>query len=314
VARARRHEPRLACLGDLTLDIVVRAESGVATGTDVPGVVQFRVGGSAANTARAFAALGGSASVIGAVGKDELGARLVAAMRNERVTVHALRSPGLSARLLALISADGERSFVTDRGVADSLTAVAVKPAWVSRADALHVPAYSLLTPPLADAALDAIARARAAGTRISVDLASRLPLLARGRRAARDLIRMSAPDILFANASEVAAVVGSTEPARVAALAPVVVIKLGAGGCRVIWSGERQGEVLQSVVATRLIAAEDTTGAGDAFDAGFLYSLIGSGYRPRSGPAAAVLRRAALAGHRSAARLLTGPRKELFT
>jgi sugar/nucleoside kinase (ribokinase family) len=229
------------------------------------------------------------------------------------VTVHATRSRGLSARLLALISANGERSFITDRGVADSLSPAAVKSAWLSRVDALHVPAYSLLTPPLADAALEAIARARASGALISVDLASRLPLLARGRRAARDLITRSAPDILFANASEVAAVVGSSEPRRSAGLAPVVVIKQGAAGCRVIWSGPARGEVLQSVVAARKVSAPDTTGAGDAFDAGFLYSLIASGYRAGSSQSAAVLRRAALAGHRSAARLLTGTRKELL-
>lgn len=295
------------------MDIVVRAVSGVVAGTDIAGVVRFRLGGSAANTARSFAALGGTASFIGAVGNDELGTRLIAALRAAGVTVHTTRSRGPSARLLALISADGERSFITDRGVADSLSVTAVKDAWLSRVDALHVPAYSLLTPPLADAAFHAIARARANGALISVDLASRRPLLARGRRAARDLITRSAPDIVFANVSEAAAVVGSSEPGRVGALAPVVVIKQGAGGCRVIWSGQRRGEVLQSVVATRQIAVADTTGAGDAFDAGFLYSLIVSGYRPGSLPAAAAIRRGALAGHRSAARLLSGPREELL-
>ena len=45
----------MACLGDLTLDIVVRAGDAVDTGTDVPASIRFRAGGSAANTARSFA-------------------------------------------------------------------------------------------------------------------------------------------------------------------------------------------------------------------------------------------------------------------
>ena len=63
--------------------------------------------------------------------------------------------------------------------------------------------------------------------------------------------------------------------------------------------------------VAAKPLVATDTTGAGDAFDAGFLYSLLVSGF-DRSAPSAALLRRAALAGHRSAARLLMRPRPEL--
>jgi sugar/nucleoside kinase (ribokinase family) len=67
---------------------------------------------------------------------------------------------------------------------------------------------------------------------------------------------------------------------------------------------------------------AVDTTGAGDAFAAGFLYSLLGVSVRGASAPSesaparwawdAATLRRAALAGHRAAAELLRRPRPEL--
>ncbi|MEX2547025.1 MAG: PfkB family carbohydrate kinase [Chloroflexota bacterium] len=314
----RRKQPRLACLGDLTLDIVVRADTGVEAGTDVPGVVRFRVGGSAANTARSFAGLGGKAVFIGAIGDDELGGRLTAALRAAGVTVHTPRVRGRSARLLAMVAADGERSFITDRGVADALTPAMLKSAWLVRVDALHLPAYSLLRAPLADAAYLAADRARASGALVSVDLASRRPLLADGRRRAREVISRAAPDILFANEGEAAAVVGRGEPERLLELAWVVVIKQGGRGCRVLARGE-DGEVVQSSVATKRIAAADTTGAGDAFDAGFLYSLIASGYRAsaETGSASrgsvAVLRRAALAGHRAAARLLTAKRTELL-
>ncbi len=105
---------------------------------------------------------------------------------------------------------------------------------------------------------------------------------------------------------------VGARRHAQLLDFAPVVVIKEGAAGCRVLWRGDNQAEVLEIDVATRSIAATDTTGAGDAFDAGFLYALVAGGYTTGGARATALLRRAALAGHKSATRLLTAPRPEL--
>ena len=53
-----------------------------------------------------------------------------------------------------------------------------------------------------------------------------------------------------------------------------------------------------------------DTTGAGDAFDAGFIVGWLAA--RSQGRPLAEALHRATLAGHRAAARHLTGPRIEL--
>ena len=271
-----RNKPHLACLGDVTLDIVVRASGEVDAGTDVPAAISFRIGGSAANTARAFAGLGGRATFLGAVGDDKLGRRLVAGLRAERVTVHAPRMRGASARLVVVVGADGERSFLTDRGVADRFLARAIRASWLSRADTLHIPAYSLLAEPLAAAAEDAASKVRGLDRLVSLDLASARPLLAAGRSAARQLVSRVTPDVLFGNTQEVAALVGPRGEAELLDLAPLVVVKLGADGCRVL---SRDARVVD--VATRRVVAADTTGAGDAFDAGFLHALIGGGYSP---------------------------------
>ncbi len=294
------------------LDIVVTARAGIEQGTDVPAAIRFRAGGSAANTARAFTGLGGAATFVGAVGGDPLGRRLTAALRAAGVTVHAVALRGSTARLVALVAPNGERSFLTDRGVADDLPRASIRAAWLRRVDVVHLPAYSLLTPPLADATLAAAVGARAAGALVSVDLASRRPLLDAGAAVVLERLRGVAPDVIFANANEVAAVVDRRHPRRLLEIAPTLVIKEGAAGCRVLWRGEPAGEVLEIDVATKPVLATDTTGAGDAFDAGFLFAVVSAGVTPQTMANAATLRRAALSGHRAATRLLTSPRIEL--
>src|SRR5437588_534537 len=110
------------------LDVIVRSSEPLSVGTDVPGTVHFRLGGSAANTARAFVALGGQASFIGAVGDDRTGSRLTAGLRASGVSVRSIRLHGTSPRLMALVDTRGERSFVTDRGVANRLSPAVLKP------------------------------------------------------------------------------------------------------------------------------------------------------------------------------------------
>jgi sugar/nucleoside kinase (ribokinase family) len=304
-------KPRLACIGDLMLDVVVRPSAELATGTDIPGSVRLRLGGSAGNTCRMFVALGGAATFVGAVGSDPLGRRLAAALADAGVTTHLVGANGLTPRLAALIAPNGERSFITERAVADSLHASDLKQRWFARADALHLPAYSLLHPPLSEASLRAASLVRARGGLVSVDLASRAPLLAVGADAGLRAVRDCAPDILFANRDEMSALVGARGARKLLDVAPIVVVKLGSAGCRVLWRGTAGAAPLEIEVATKPMKATDTTGAGDAFDAGFLFSLLSGGF-DRDKPSAAQLRKAALSGHRAAARALSGPRPEL--
>jgi len=303
-------------LGDLILDVVVAPERSMESGTDVPGSLRFRMGGSAANVARSFARLGGQAAFVGSVGRDGWGRRLGAALREEGVTVHVVMSGPVTGRLACMVDRTGERSFVTERGAADLLRADDVRAAWLRRAGALHVPAYSLFHDPVAGAAVRAAGFAREAGALVAVDTASRAPLLTFGRAAAWERIASMGAEVLFANRGEAVALagVGPTRAARrLLELAPVVVVKDGAAGCDVVWRAAAGG-IAELDVAASPIAAADTTGAGDAFAAGFLFALLGGGSAsvPARPWTAATLRRAALAGHRAAADLLRRPRAEL--
>jgi sugar/nucleoside kinase (ribokinase family) len=313
---ARRHPRRplrIIVLGDLVLDVVLAPAERLATGTDVPGRVALCQGGSAANTARWLGRLGVRTVLVASVGRDAPGRALVAAVRADRVVARVRRVPGgRTGRVGVFVAADGERSFVADRGAADALAPTDLRAAWFRGADLIHLPAYSLIGEPLGTAAREAIRLARAVGALVSVDLASVGPLLRGGREAAMALIARSAPDLLFATTTELDALVGpdGSWADRALELAPVVVVKRGPQGATLLLRADGPAAALRFDVPTRPLTVADSTGAGDAFDAGFLAEWLAS--RADGRAAGEALRRGVLAGHRTAARQVSVPRPEL--
>jgi ribokinase len=296
-------------LGDLMLDVVVAPARPMELGTDVPGRVGLRQGGSAATTARWLARLGARTTFVCAVGRDPEGRALVRAVSGDGVRVQATRVRTVrTGRVGVVVSPGGERSFVADRGAADALSAADLVES-TFRADVLHLPAYSLFGPTLGGAARRAIELARASNALVSLDLASVAPLLAGGRRAAMDLVRETRPDLLFATTAEAEALLGPGQAvSALAELVPLAVVKRGRGGASVV---ARNGDDLLAFdVATAARDVSDTTGAGDAFDAGFIVGWLAAPADGRNRPTA--LRRAVLAGNRAAARRLATPGKEL--
>jgi sugar/nucleoside kinase (ribokinase family) len=131
---------------------------------------------------------------------------------------------------------------------------------------------------------------------------------MSRGRLAARDLISTAAPEILFATAAEANALLGGGPVEGLLESARIAAIKRGSKGATVL---ARSGsERLRFEIATAPLEAADTTGAGDAFDAGFLVGWFAATAAGATLPAA--LHRAALGGHRAAARHLSATRPEL--
>lgn len=314
---------RVLVLGDLVLDVVLAAARPIEHGTDVPGRVEIRQGGSAANTARWLARLSVRTQLVCAVGRDGAGRSLVRQIEREGVTVHATRVAGQrTGRIGVLVALGGQRSFVADRRAADHLSREDLHAEWFDRVDLLHLPAYSLLSEPLRQSGRRAIELARERDSLVSLDLASIGPLLADGRRSARELVASVRPDVLFATEREAEALLGRHAADGLLDLATIAVIKRGSLGARVLAreGGRADGTAadgpadgrppLRFDVATPTVPADDTTGAGDAFDAGFIAAWLAA--RATGRPTADALHRATLAGHRTAARHLTGPRLEL--
>lgn len=306
--------PRAAVLGDLVLDIVLRPEGALRRGTDVAGRIGFRQGGSAATTARWLARRGVETRLITAVGDDRIGQLLIDAMRQAGVDVRAVVVASVgTGRLGVFVEPDGERSFVADRGAVLRLRPAQVPASWLTGLDLLHLPVYSLLADPLAATALRAAGRVRAQGGRISVDLASTGFIERFGPGTVLERVAAAQPALIFATAEESTAALGRATPERLLELAGLVVIKEGAGGVRLL---SRQGPPV--VLTPRREPVEDSTGAGDAFDAGFLAAWLGSQRRPSGGgavgsrPSTAMRRRWLRQGHSAARMEVIGRRPAL--
>ncbi len=239
------------------------------------------------------------------------GAPWLTQLNADGVHVRAARIAGQrTGRVGVLVAPSGERSFVADRRAAMALRPDHLRDDWFARLDLVHVPAYSLMGEPIAAAARAAVSRARAAsGAQVSLDLSSIGPLLAEGRRSARELVASVSPDILFATEVEAEAFLGRQGLDGILEHAAIGVIKRGALGARVIARGNGD-EPLRFDVATPHVAAADTTGAGDAFSGGFIAGWLASRAAGRQVPDA--LHRATVAGHRAATRQLALAKQEL--
>jgi sugar/nucleoside kinase (ribokinase family) len=141
------------------------------------------------------------------------------------------------------------------------------------------------------------------------VDLSSTAPLLAKGRRTALKLLEEARPDLVFATRDESRALIGSKrDDEGLIDVAPIAVVKRGRKGATVlVRDGKR---VRRFEVATSPIRAADTTGAGDAFSAGFLHGWLDA--RRRGAAPTAALQRGAVAGNRAALRHLSTAPAEL--
>jgi sugar/nucleoside kinase (ribokinase family) len=253
----------ICTLGDLLLDVIVRASGPLAPGADRRVETRLASGGQAANVASWAAELAESARFLGKVGDDEAGALARSLLKRRGVEVVGPTASGRTGVVVSWVAPEGERSMATDRGVAPELRRDELEAEWFADCNVLHVSGYSLLADPIGDAALEAGRLARAAGARISVDLSSWSTIREFGADRFRARLEELSPELVFANEPEWELVGGAY------ALAETAVVKRGSRGVAVYTRGgvEEHPPVSADVV--------DTTGAGDALAAGFLVGGI---------------------------------------
>jgi sugar/nucleoside kinase (ribokinase family) len=238
------------------LDVVVRLDGPIAADTDTYGRTWVGPGGQAANVAAWVAELGGGTRLLARRADDTAGRLLSEDLSRRGVEVAGPVREGSTGTVVSIASPDGRRTMLTDRGVSPDFEPADLDPDWVGGCETLHVPAYSLAREPIRATALAAVRAAREAGARVSVDLSS-ATVLAEGGGELRHVLAEIEPDVVLANEAEVE-LFGPVD-------ASTVVVKRGALGCSVHTRTETLDHPAEQV------GVVDTTGAGDAFAAGFL-------------------------------------------
>lgn len=266
----RRYD--LLVIGELNPDLVLRGETvepAFGQAETLVDAADLTVGSSAAIMACGAARLGLRTAFVGVVGDDLFGHFMLDALRRRGVDVDSChRDPSLRTGLSVILSRPEDRAILTYPGAIPALTAAQVPEELVRDSAHLHLASYFLLDALRPDAA-GLLARARASGATTSLDT----NFDPRGEWNGGLQEVLEHVDVLLPNETEALRISGAdTLDGALSALGrrvPWVALKRGADGAEVRGPGTRARRPVLPV------AAQDTTGAGDSFDAGFLYGWL---------------------------------------
>lgn len=260
----------LGVIGDVVQDIVVWTEEEVRHATDTKSQISMTRGGSAANVA-AFAGRRYPTRFIGCVGNDIGGHVVEQELVGHGVDVR-LQRRGDTGMIVVLINRAGERDMFPSRGASGLLERVDER--WLQDVQLLHVTGYSLQEEPTASSVIAAARTVKSAGGKLSFDVSSTGMIDLYGLEAFVDLMVELEPDYISANQDE-SAMLGLADERgpgpRLERLGGVLLARAGKKSTRIM----RGRDVLATVPVQPAEVVRDLTGAGDAFNAGFLAAIL---------------------------------------
>ncbi len=229
-------------------------------------------GGSAGNTIAGIAMLGGKTAYIGKVADDQLG----------RIFTHDIRAAGVTydtrpltgglptARSLIFVTPDAQRTMQTFLGACTQLGPEDINLDHVKASRVVYMEGYLWDLPRAKQAMLDAAMKAKESGVKVSLTLSDAF-CVARFRDEFLDLAEKYV-DILFANESEILSLYQTEDfdeaLQQVRKHCEIAALTRSEKGSVVV-----NGDEVHVIDAVKGVKVVDTTGAGDAYAAGFLYA-----------------------------------------
>ncbi len=266
---------KVLCIGSVTTDVIVSPADSVPTPGTLRAVdsVSTHVGGCAANAAIDLGRLGVPAVLCCKLGADSFGDFVEETVRASGAGTRGIvRDPAVNTTVsIVCVQSSGERSFLYCPGSTSAFTVADVPDALLEEADIVFIAGAMLLTAFDGAGAAQVLERARRMGKTTVMDTAWDFQdvWLPKVKAALPHL------DLFMPSVEEAAKLTGETEPERIAdrllEMGPKsVVVKTGKTGALLCPAGGPR----QQVPTWRSVKAVDTTGAGDAFCAGFLAGM----------------------------------------
>jgi ribokinase len=246
---------KILVIGDVIEDVIVIPESEIRPNTDTNAAIHKSMGGQAANVASWLAFLGVQTRFVGCVGLSDV--RKLAAELEQNGIEAALQSSAKPTGSLVVLVQGASRSMLTDRGANLDLNLRSIDPTGFA---AVYLSGYSLFGRALGEIK-DFAARVKQAGALLAIDPGSYGYIKDHGLEDFKGLI--SEADLIFPNLEE-------DQLLGLSGVVALNVVTKGQSGAEAHWANGQSVEV--AGLATESI---DPTGAGDAFCAGFLASLV---------------------------------------
>jgi sugar/nucleoside kinase (ribokinase family) len=252
---------KILVIGDVIEDVIVIPKSEIRPNTDTNSAIHKSMGGQAANVASWLSFLGAQARFVGCVGLTDV-KKLAAELEQSSIEADLQSSTKPTGSLVVLVQGDS-RSMLTDRSANLDLNLRAIDPTGFA---AVYLSGYSLFGRTLGEIK-DFAERVRQAGALLAIDPGSYGYIKDHGLEQFRQLI--SEADLIFPNLEE-------DQLLGLSGVVALNVVTKGQNGAEAYWASGQSLDV--AGLPTQSI---DPTGAGDAFCAGFLASLVaGEGFQ----------------------------------
>ena len=232
--------------------------------------IEFAAGGSGANSMIGIAQLGGSAAFTGKIGRDEHGRIYREKLEDLGVSARLGEGDGTTGSSLVLVSDDGSRTMNTHLGMCQELEAPDIEPDIIKNSKYLYLTGYLWDTESQKKAVRTALEEAKKNNTKVALSLSD--PFCVTRHKDDFKSLLQGYVSMVFCNQEEAFTLLDTNVTQKAVEIfsnwTETVVLTLGANGALISHQGQTY------YIDPLPIHVLDTTGAGDAFAAGFLFGM----------------------------------------